>query len=239
MEKEKFNKVYEYLNKKGVYELRNIGRALCVRAPTLYKKRELIEQIIENAVSGKVTACLGRGAPVKAERASLQTLSEIRKMVYDVNIKSTEERGMTITINQEEERYLLHCVYLGLLVINGNRKNGEQREEYNEFAEDIYKQVCGKEERITDNEAAGVRDKIYDEVAAFVEDYENAVLREKMAESFAQEKYPVVNGKEDSVFINLVAERLYEKILSEGNIQSYIKAPDISDLLTKAISKKP
>lgn len=238
MEKEKFNKVYEYLNKKGVYELRNIGRALCVRAPTLYKKRELIEQIIENAVSGKGTACLGRGAPVKAERASLQTLSEIRKMVYDVNIKSTEERGMTITINQEEERYLLHCVYLGLLVINGNRKNGEQREEYNEFAEDIYKQVCGKEEGITDNEAAGVRDKIYDEVSAFVEDYENAVFREKMAESFAQEKYPVVNGEEDSVFINLVAERLYEKILSEGNIQSYLKAPDISDLLTKAISKK-
>lgn len=238
MEKEKFNKVYEYLNKKGVYELRNIGRALCVRAPTSHKKWELIEQIIENAVSGKVTACLGRGAPVKAERASLQTLSEIRKMVYDVNIKSTEERGMTITINQEEERYLLHCVYLGLLVINGNRKNGEQREEYNEFAENIYKQVCGKEE-IADNEVAGMRDKIYDEVAAFVEDYENAVFREKMAESFAQEKYPVVNGKEDSVFINLVAERLYEKILSEGNIQSYIKAPDISDLLTKAISKKP
>ena len=82
MEKEKFNKVYEYLNEKGVYELRNIGRALCVRAPTLYKKRELIEQIIENAVSGKVTACLGRGAPVKAERASLQTLSEIRKMKH-------------------------------------------------------------------------------------------------------------------------------------------------------------
>ena len=239
MEKEKFRKVYEYLNKKGIYELRNIGRAFCVRAPTSHKKWELIEQIIENAVSGKGTACLGRGAPVKAERASLQTLSEIRKMVYDVNIKSTEERGMTITINQEEERYLLHCVYLGLLVINGNRKNGEQREEYNEFAEDIYKQVCGKEERITDNEAAGVRDKIYDEVAAFVEDYENAVFREKMAESFAQEKYPVVNGEEDSVFINLVAERLYEKILSEGNIQSYIKAPDISDLLTKAISKKP
>ena len=145
---------------------------------------------------------------------------------------------MTITINQEEERYLLHCVYLGLLVINGNRKNGEQREEYNEFAENIYKQVCGKEE-ITDNEVAGMRDKIYDEVAAFVEDYENAVLREKMAESFAQEKYPVVNGKEDSVFINLVAERLYEKILSEGNIQSYLKAPDISDFLTKAILKKP
>ena len=214
MEKEKFNKVYEYLNKKGVYELRNIGRAFFVRAPTLYKKRELIEQIIENAVSGKVTACLGRGAPVKAERASLQTLSEIRKMVYDVNIKSTEERGMTITINQEEERYLLHCVYLGLLVINGNRKNGEQREEYNEFAENLYKRVCGKEEEITDNEAAGVRDKIYDEVAAFVEDYENAVFREKMAESFAQEKYPVVNGEENSVFINLVAERLYEKILS-------------------------
>lgn len=239
MEKEKFNKVYEYLNEKGVYELRNIGRALCVRAPTLYKKRELIEQIIENAVSGKVTACLGRGAPVKAERASLQTLSEIRKMVYDVNIKSTEERGMTITINQEEEKYLMHCVYLGALMINGNRKNGEQREEYNEFAENIYKQVCGKEEGLTDNEAAGMRDKIYDEVSAFVEDYENAVFREKLAESFAQEKYPVVNGEEDSVFINLVAERLYEKVLSEGEIQSYIKAPDISGLLTKTISKKP
>ena len=238
MEKEKFRKVYEYLNKKGIYELRNIGRAFCVRAPTSHKKWELIEQIIENAVSGKGTACLGRGAPVKAERAYLQTLSEIRKMVYDVNIKSTEERGMTITINQEEERYLLHCVYLGLLVINGNRKNGEQREEYNEFAENIYKQVCGKEE-IADNEVAGMRDKIYDEVAAFVEDYENAVLREKMAESFAQEKYPVVGGDENSVFVNLVAERLYEKILSEGNIQSYLKAPDISDLLTKAISKKP
>lgn len=238
MEKEKFSKVYEYLNKKGVYELRSIGRAFCVRAPTSHKKWELIEQIIENAASGKVTACVGRGAPVKAERASMQTLSEIRKMVYDVNIKSEEDRKMTIRLNQEEEKYLLHCVYLGLLMINGNRKNGEQREEYNEFAENIYKQVCGKEE-IADNEVAGMRDKIYDEVAAFVEDYENAVLREKMAESFAQEKYPVVNGKEDSVFINLVAERLYEKILSEGNIQSYLKAPDISDLLTKAILKKP
>ena len=237
MEKEKFNKVYEYLNKKGVYELRNIGRAFCVRAPTLYKKRELIEQIIENAVSGKVTACLGRGAPVKAEKASMQTLSEIRKMVYDVNINLEEERGMTIRLNQGEEKYLLHCVYLGLLVINGNRKNGEQREEYNEFAENIYKQVCGKEE-ITDNEVAGMRDKIYDEVATFVEDYENAVLREKMAESFAQERYPVVSGDENSVFVNLVAERLYEKILSEGNIQSYLKAPDISDLLTKVIADK-
>ena len=218
--------------------MRSIGRAFCVRAPTSHKKWELIEQIIENAASGKVTACVGRGAPVKAERASMQTLSEIRKMVYDVNIKSEEDRKMTIRLNQEEEKYLLHCVYLGLLMINGNRKNGEQREEYNEFAENIYKQVCGKEE-IADNEVAGMRDKIYDEVAAFVEDYEKAVLREKMAESFAQEKYPVVNGKEDSVFINLVAERLYEKILSEGNIQSYLKPPDISDLLTKAISKKP
>lgn len=88
MEKEKFNKVYEYLNKKGVYELRNIGRALCVRAPTSHKKQELVDQIIESVVSGKVTACLGRGAPVKAERSSMQTLSEIRKMVYDVNINS-------------------------------------------------------------------------------------------------------------------------------------------------------
>lgn len=238
MEKEKFSKVYEYLNKKGVYELRSISRAFCVRAPTSHKKQELVDQIIESVVSGKVAACNGRGAPVKAERASMQTLSEIRKMVYDVNIKSTEERGMTITINQEEERYLLHCVYLGLLVINGNRKNGEQREEYNEFAENIYKQVCGKEEGITDNEVAGMRDKIYDEVAAFVKDYENAVLREKMAESFAQERYPVVSGDENSVFVNLVAERLYEKILSEGNIQSYLKAPDISDLLTKVIADK-
>lgn len=238
MEKEKFNKVYEYLNKKGVYELRSIGRALFVRAPTSHKKQELIDQIIESVVSGKVAVCNGRGAPVKAERASLRTLSEIRKMVYDVNINLEEDRKMTIKLNQEEEKYLLHCVYLGVLVINGNRKNGEQREEYNEFAENIYKQVCGKEEGFTDNEAAGVRDKIYDEVAAFVEDYENAVFREKMAESFAQEKYPVVNGDENSVFVNLVAERLYEKILSEGEIQSYIKAPDISGLLTKAIEDR-
>lgn len=238
MEKEKLSKVYEYLNKKGVYELRNIGRAFCVRAPTLHKKRELIEQIIENTVSGKVSACIGRGAPVKAERASMQTLSEIRKMVYDVNIKSEEETGMTITFNQEEEKYLLHCVYLGVLMINGNRKNGEQREEYNEFAENIYKQVCGKEEGITDNEVAGMRDKIYDEVAVFVEGYEIAVFREKLAESFAQEKYPIVRGEEHSVFINLVAERLYEKILSEGKLQSYIKAPDISGQLVKAIADK-
>ena len=158
MEKEKFSKVYEYLNKKGVYELRNIGRAFCVRAPTSHKKQEIIEQIIENAVSGKGTACLVRGTPVKAERASMQTLLEIRKMVYDVNIKSEEERGMTIRLNQGEEKYLLHCVYLGVLMVNGNRKNGEQREEYNEFAENIYKQVCGKEE-ITDNEVAGIRSR--------------------------------------------------------------------------------
>ena len=112
MEKEKFSEVYEYLNKKGVYELRSIGRALFVRAPTSHKKQEIIEQIIENAVSGKGTACLVRGAPVKAERASLRTLSEIRKMVYDVNIRSEEERGMTIRFNQGEEKYLLNCVYL-------------------------------------------------------------------------------------------------------------------------------
>ena len=65
---------------------------------------------------------------------------------------------MTIRLNQGEEKYLLHCVYLGVLMVNGNRKNGEQREEYNEFAENIYKQVCGKEE-ITDNEVAGIRSR--------------------------------------------------------------------------------
>ena len=78
----------------------------------------------------------------------MQTLSEIRKMVYDVKINSEEEREMTIRLNQGEEKYLLHCVYLGVLMVNGNRKNGEQREEYNEFAENIYKQVVAKKKEL-------------------------------------------------------------------------------------------
>ena len=69
MEKEKFSKVYEYLNKKGVYELRSIGRALFVRAPTSHKKQELIKQIIENAVSGKGTARVCRGVPRKSRKS--------------------------------------------------------------------------------------------------------------------------------------------------------------------------
>lgn len=44
MEKEKFSKVYEYLNKKGVYELRSIGRAFCVRAPTSQKNMSLLNR---------------------------------------------------------------------------------------------------------------------------------------------------------------------------------------------------
>lgn len=78
--------VIEFLDRLGVYDIRNIAREVGVPSPTTEKKGDLIRAIVEvesgqKAPEGKRT---NKGAPTKGGKISEGLLSEIRKMISDV-----------------------------------------------------------------------------------------------------------------------------------------------------------
>ena len=75
--------VIEFLDRLGVYDIRNIAREVGVPSPTTEKKGDLIRAIVEvesgqKAPEGKRT---NKGAPTKGGKISEGLLSQIRKMI--------------------------------------------------------------------------------------------------------------------------------------------------------------
>lgn len=87
---------------------------------------------------------------------------------------------MQLNLNETEARRLLHFVFIGNCVINGN--NTEANKTMHEaLAEKIYTLYLTQvknvpTEEITDNAIAGLRDRIIDETENFIEEYNDDVL---------------------------------------------------------------
>ena len=102
---------------------------------------------------------------------------EIEKM----EAKQTEEKQMQLNLNEIEARRLLHFVFIGYCVINGNNTEANLTGQ-KALAEKIYALYLTQvknvpSEEITDNLIAGLRDKIIDETEKFFEAYNDDVLR--------------------------------------------------------------
>ncbi len=79
---ELFGEAYEYLNRKGVHEIRNLARAVGVKAPTEKSKHVLICGIIGLAAGLEAPEqCSRRGARVKAEAVSAESVAELQEVI--------------------------------------------------------------------------------------------------------------------------------------------------------------
>lgn len=92
---------------------------------------------------------------------------------------------MELRLTEEELRLLLQLVYLGAVVVNGERR--KPLAAYDALAEKVYAQVLAagavraeKGRGIAGNETADLRDRLFDKVKDLLEEYERAVFRERL-----------------------------------------------------------
>ena len=92
---------------------------------------------------------------------------------------------MELRMTEEELRLLLQLVYLGAVVVNGERR--KPLAAYDALAEKVYAQVLAagavraeKGRGIAGNETADLRDRLFDKVKDLLEEYERAVFRERL-----------------------------------------------------------
>ncbi len=104
--------------------------------------------------------------------------------------KENNEVFMNITVKKQDLQKLAQFIYLGNTVINGYKKNDEINVEYEQFAQDIYKQIMKfipekkskyifknlPNERSTEAKIADFSDRIYDSVQDYYLDFQNALF---------------------------------------------------------------
>lgn len=131
---------------------------------------------------------------------------------------------MIIEIKEENLKQLVHCIYLGNLVINEYSKEQDIKNEYEDLAENIFKQYIvslGKSpnvEDVSDIQISELHDRLYDDVNELYENHKTCVVIEKLAGILAEKYYPVNDINKDSALDHLLAANVYEKILSEKGL---------------------
>ena len=79
-----YSAAYDHLDGKNIYEVRNLARAFGVHQPTSTRKHDLILHIIATAAGVEEPGPRSRrGARVKADKASEQSIAEVRRIVED------------------------------------------------------------------------------------------------------------------------------------------------------------
>ena len=92
---------------------------------------------------------------------------------------------MKIELSNEELHTLSQMVLLGEYVITSCPESAETTKKYSELANSLYRKLykismpdCDEAD-IEDNEIADVRDRLYDGIKGFLEQFEEDVYREK------------------------------------------------------------
>lgn len=231
---------YEYLLRKSIFELRAIGRKFKIRKPTTCKKHDLIVRII-GAGSGllPIEKQSNRGAPVKEFEISTNEIVKIQKM-----LNKEKEVNVKINIKQENYKFLLQCIYLGNLVINGNKAEN-LKTEHEEFVIEIYKQfIENMPERATDykfekiilkntmeRKIADFCDNLANSVEEYFEDFQNDLIYETLADKIADLNYPVFDYDEELAYENLLAKNRYYNIFQKQGIDFiHIEAPKYTEI---------
>lgn len=159
-----------------------------------------------------------------------------------------KEDIMKIVIQKDNYKHLLQCIYLGNLVINGNKEIGEPVTEHEQFVNDIYKQFIEKVparklnyefknlvlEDTLERRLADFSDQLYDSVQSYFKNFENELFCEMLSDKIADKNYPVFEHNEGAAFDNLLAKNLYQKIIKAcGTDFISFKAPKINEEIEK------
>ena len=123
-----YKKVYDFVNERNIYEVRNLARAFGVNAPCENRKHDLIVKLIQVA-SGAVPPDppSNRGARVKAGAASEQNISRIRALIEECRAETPYRTETVEPVRMElhdragskkEYGYTDTC-YRGILEVDG------------------------------------------------------------------------------------------------------------------------
>ena len=128
---------------------------------------------------------------------------------------------MQIELQQEELKKLLHCVFLGNYVINGCREPSQVIEGYKVFERKIYMiyyEACHRGFEVAEeNELADIRDRVYDELAEYIDQFEYDIWIEKTAELVAEKEFSFDACDEIRMRKRFIAEMLFkERLQQEG-----------------------
>lgn len=121
----------EELSKLGIYDLREIGRKIGVQSPTIFKKEQLIEKILE-IIYGNVSQKkdgVSRGRPSRTGQKSYQKFIDLIDKIEAPKVNST-----FITNNDEEfDRSFSYLSSLSMKVASPSEVYRNDAEEENEL----------------------------------------------------------------------------------------------------------
>ena len=148
---------------------------------------------------------------------------------------------MKIELNQEDLKKYLHFAFLGNYVINGCREPSKVIQEYEVLEKKLYalyyKVCCFGFESAMENTLADIRDRVYDELAEYIDQFENEIWLEKTAEIVAEREFETEKDEEMRMRKTFVAEILIQKRLrSDGGRIVHIDFPDLKFQTTKQIA---
>ena len=148
---------------------------------------------------------------------------------------------MKIELNQEDLKKYLHFAFLGNYVINGCREPSKVIQEYEVLEKKLYalyyKVCCFGFESAMENTLADIRDRVYDELAEYIDQFENEIWLEKTAEIVAEREFETEKDEEMRMRKTFVAEILIQKRLrSDGGRIVHIDFPDLKFQTAKQIA---
>lgn len=207
----KYNKEYEYLNTKCIYELRTIAKQYGVRMPAVCRKRELILNILK----------IGEGILPKKKRNRLKPSDQEQKGIVLFQSDGGKPAEYALKLTKEELKILSMFSYIGTRVFNYYREPQDINYGYFEFADKIYAHYYAAEkelqniEDVEGSEKASVYAAMEMELCDDITFYEKGVFKEMLASILTEKNYPL--GGEETFSDNLNAEEIYlEKLEEQG-----------------------
>ncbi len=129
---------------------------------------------------------------------------------------------MIINVNKQSLRELSSLIYIGNLIINGNRQQADRLQSYDSIAEHIY-QLC-IESKIVDDDKEGTIDDynelLMEELERTISNFERKAMPHTLAQMPADKNFPILNGDDSLIDLHYRAESLYENELEKNGVKN-------------------
>lgn len=145
-------------------------------------------------------------------------------------------------LEEEEWEQLMQLIFLGEYAVNGCRLPDEVSFAHKAVAEKMYRYfytMCSGVDDAEENEIADVRDRLYDAVQEYLEQFERDVCLDKVAEEIAKRDYPVICCTEEEMCDHDAAEILLrEKLQKEQFSAIDVHYPGLREQIVRRRCRK-
>lgn len=129
---------------------------------------------------------------------------------------------MIINISEQSLIELSRLIYVGNLVINGNRQQADRLQSYDSIADYIY-QLCIESKIVADGKEITIDDYsewLLEELEGTISVFERKAMPHTLAQMLADKNFPLLNGDDSLIDIHYRAESLYETDLEKNGVRN-------------------